>query len=252
VKPNAWYGWKPDLPDIRDVTYSIEIPATLPSLVDLREQFPPCYDQGELGSCTANAIAGALQFDQLKQKEVKAATPSRLFIYYNERVMEGTVSEDSGAEIRDGIKSVNHLGAPPETVWPYKVTKFASKPTKRAYTQGMAHQAVRYARVSNKSIRPIKAVLASGYPIVFGFTVYDYFESDEMAKTGILKIPLPSEQVAGGHAVIAAGYDESQQMVLVRNSWAEDWGLKGYFWMPYEYITNPGLADDFWVIRQVE
>jgi len=251
-KPNAWYGWKPDLPDKRDLLYSVDEAVALPPSVDLRPLCPPVYDQGELGSCTANAIAGVLQFDQLKQKEVKAATPSRLFIYYNERVMEGSVSEDAGAEIRDGIKSVKQLGAPRETLWKYVVSKFANKPTKKAYTDAMSHQSILYKRINHTKIHNIKSCLAKGFPFVFGFTVYDYFESNQMAKDGLLRMPGPDEQVVGGHAVMAVGYDDSTNMVLVRNSWAADWGMAGYFGMPYDYITDPNLADDFWVISQVE
>src|SRR5215471_14135179 len=132
LKPRLikWYGWTPDIPDNRDKMYAApaHILATLPPKVDLRPTCPPVYDQGQLGSCTANAIGGALEFDQIKQGE-KNFTPSRLFIYYNERVMENSVDEDAGAMIRDGIKSVNKLGAPPEVPdWPYVISKFKTKP----------------------------------------------------------------------------------------------------------------------------
>src|SRR5208283_609384 len=129
------YGWVHDLPDARDYAYAAPLnrfPQGLPTSVDLRPDCPPVYDQGQLGSCTANGIAGAIEFDQLKQAN-KEFTPSRLFIYYNERVIEGTVSQDSGAQIRDGVKSVAKLGAPPETDWPYDVAKFADKPPLTAY-----------------------------------------------------------------------------------------------------------------------
>ncbi len=251
-RPNAWYGWRPDKPDIRDIRFKVERAVILPPAIDLRGSFPPCYDQGQLGSCTANAIAGCLEFDQLKQSEKNSATPSRLFIYYNERVMEGTISEDAGAEIRDGIKSVNDLGAPAEKLWPYKPAKFTKKPTQAAYRSAKAHQTVSYARLDGTSIVSLKSCLALGFPFAFGFTCYDYFEGDQIAKDGILKLPAPGEQVVGGHAVVGVGYDDATQMILVRNSWAADWGDKGYFYMPYAYITNKDLADDFWVIRQVE
>lgn len=247
------YGWKPDLPDIRD--YMVKAPApnvVLPDQVSLEPQFQPPYDQGDLGSCTANAIAGVLEFDMRKQQEAKAATPSRLFIYYNERVMEHAVHEDAGAQIRDGIKSVVKKGAPPETDWPYIEAQFATKPTKKAYADAKLNQAIRYERLDNKKIDNLRACLAGGFPFVFGFTVYDYFESDQMAKDGILKMPGPDEQVQGGHAVVGCGYDHTKQMILVRNSWGMSWGQSGYFWMPYDYISNPNLADDFWVVKQVE
>jgi C1A family cysteine protease len=254
-KVNGWYGWRPDKPDVRDLRVRVPHPdvlVALPDSVDLRSGFPACYDQGDLGSCTANAIGGCLEFDQRKQGKKSAATPSRLFIYYNERVMEGTVSEDAGAEIRDGIKSVNQLGAPSEKLWPYVIAKFAKKPSVRAYRSATAHQALRYERIDNAKIDNLRAVLASGFPFAFGFTVYDFFESDVMAKTGILAIPSANEGTVGGHAVVGIGYDHAKQMVLVRNSWNTDWGKNGNFWIPYSYITNSDLADDFWVIRQVE
>src|ERR1700752_2140455 len=127
----AHYGWIPDQPDQRDHLYAAppQMLARLPKSTDLRAQCPPVYDQGQLGSCTANAIGGALEFDQLKQKKPNAATPSRLFIYYNERAIEHTIDSDSGAQIRDGVKSVHKLGAPPEDPdWPYDINKFSQKP----------------------------------------------------------------------------------------------------------------------------
>src|SRR5437867_4852094 len=138
-----WYGWVPDIPDQRDQMYSApaHVLAAMPPKVDLRAQCPPVYDQGQLGSCTANAIGGALQFDQIKQGE-QAFVPSRLFIYYNERVMENSVDDDAGAMIRDGIKSVAKLGAPPEDPdWPYVIKNFKKKPPVKAYTDGMKYQA---------------------------------------------------------------------------------------------------------------
>src|SRR5271154_1514724 len=128
------YGWLPDLPDQRDHLYAapVEITAILPASVDLRSNCPPVYDQGQLGSCTANAIAAAIEFDRKKQR-LTDFVPSRLFLYYNERVMEGTVSSDSGAQIRDGIKSVSKIGAPREADWPYDIAKFTDKPPTKAY-----------------------------------------------------------------------------------------------------------------------
>jgi len=129
------YGWAPDLPDHRDFTYSApaQFLMALPTTVDLRPQCPPVYDQGQLGSCTGNSIAGSIQFEQMKQN-LKSFVPSRLFIYYNERVLEHTVNSDSGAQIRDGMKVVAKLGAPPETDWPYDIAKFAEKPPANAFS----------------------------------------------------------------------------------------------------------------------
>src|SRR6202171_3541537 len=143
---NRKYGWAPDLPDHRDHLYSAPQPvlAKLRPKKNLQSGCPPVYDQGQLGSCTANAIGGALEFDQMKQKLADVFTPSRLFIYYNERVMEGTVASDSGAQIRDGIKSVGTKGAYHETVWPYDPAKFADPPPQAAFDDAKAHQAVAY------------------------------------------------------------------------------------------------------------
>lgn len=252
-KPNGWYGWIPDRPDRRDLHYASprrRLLASLPAKVDLRPGMPPVYDQGDLGSCTANAIAAAMQFDQIKQKCRTQFTPSRLFIYYNERVMEGTIGEDAGAMIRDGIKSVKELGAPAEKSWPYVIDRFSKRPTKAAYRSATAHQTLRYERVGQNE--DIKECLAEGYPVVFGFTVYSSFEGDVVAQTGVLEMPGPGEHDEGGHAVLACGYDEDRRMFLVRNSWAEDWGEAGYFWLPYEYVLDNDLCDDFWTIRTVE
>src|SRR5262245_29055594 len=142
------YGWIPDLPDQRDYVYAA--PAALvplPPRVDLRTGCPPVYLQGELGSCTAQAIAAAIEFNQKKQTQTDTFTPSRLFIYYNERVIEGTVDEDSGAMLRDGIKSVARQGAPHESLWPYKIPQFRTKPAAAAYRDAAKHQAVLYQRV---------------------------------------------------------------------------------------------------------
>src|SRR6476659_5566927 len=143
---NRGMGWVPDLPDGRDLLYAAPLKplAKLPEKVDLRKQCPKVYDQGELGSCTANAIAAALEFDQMKQRLKNVFTPSRLFIYYNERAMEGTVDSDSGAMIRDGIKSVNTQGAPPDSLWPYDIANFAEQPPAQAYQVAGQNTAISY------------------------------------------------------------------------------------------------------------
>ena len=245
------YGWTPDLPDHRDHMYAAPtaVLKKLPTQVDLSKQCPAVYDQGELGSCTANAIAAAIEFDRMKQ-HLPDFVPSRLFIYYNERVMEGTVDSDSGAQIRDGIKSVSKQGACPEKEWPYDISKFTVKPPAQSYKDAHKDRAVSYTRLSH-NLNQMKGCLASGYPFVFGFTVYESFESQTVAQTGHAPMPQHNEQVLGGHAVLAVGYDDSHQWFLVRNSWGTQWGMHGYFTLPYAYLIDPNLADDYWTIRLI-
>jgi C1A family cysteine protease len=246
------YGWIRDLPDARDFAYAAPLfrfPGGLPTSVDLRSECPPVYDQGQLGSCTANAIAGAMEFDQIKQG-ASGFVPSRLFIYYNERAIEGTIPQDAGAQIRDGVKSVATLGAPNETDWPYDVAQFAHKPPPTAYTDAMQDVVTSYARVARDTTQ-MRGCLADGFPFVLGFTVYESFESQAVADSGILNMPASGEKVLGGHAVVAVGYDDSKRSFIIRNSWGSNWGLKGYFWMPYEYLQNDHLSSDFWTLRSV-
>jgi C1A family cysteine protease len=246
------YGWVRDLPDTRDFLYAaplIRFPQGLPTSVDLRSECPPIYDQGQLGCCTGNGIAGAIQFDQRKQANPQF-TPSRLFIYYNERVMEGTVPQDSGAQVRDGIKSVATLGAPPEPDWPYDISKFSIKPPATAYSDAKQDLVSSYARVA-QNLQQMQGCLAEGYPFVFGFTVYESFESQQVADSGVVPMPSSGETVVGGHCVVAVGYDDTQRTFIIRNSWGTDWGMKGYCTMPYEYLLDPHLASDFWTIRSV-
>ena len=248
---NSWYGWVPDRPDYRDKLYSdiAAPPKTLPAKVDLRAGCSPVEDQGQLGSCTANALVGNLEF--LEKKAGHTVTDlSRLFIYYNERSMEGTINEDSGAAIRDGVKSPVNLGVCPEKSWPYTISKFTLKPPAACYKAAANHQVTSYHRIL--SLQEMRQCLAEGYPFVFGFTVYTAFESPAVAKTGLLNLPKPGEKSLGGHAVCAVGYDDAAKRVLVRNSWGADWGLGGYFTMPYDYISSSSLADDFWTLRALE
>lgn len=246
------YGWIPDLPDVRDRLFRAPRKAgPLPASADLRSGCPAVYDQGELGSCTANAVAAAVEFDQRKQNLAQTFTPSRLFIYYNERAMEGTIASDSGAMLRDGIKALAAQGACPEAMWPYEEDKFAQRPPAPCYKIGKTHPAVEYQRLGQDA-GEMKACLAAGYPFVFGFTVYESFESDEVAHTGVVAMPDGSEMSMGGHAVMAAGYDDASQRFLVRNSWGSAWGMGGYFTIPYGYVTDSNLADDFWTIRVVK
>ena len=246
------YGWIPDLPDHRDHLYAapMEVVAKLPAKADLRPQCPPVYDQGQLGSCTANAIGAAFEFGLLKEKKADFM-PSRLFIYYNERAMEGTVKSDSGAQIRDGIKSIAKQGVCPEKDWPYVIAKFTAKPPAKTYKEALKNQALSYSRLT-QSLSQLKGCLASGYPFVFGITVYESFESQEVAKSGNVPMPASHDKALGGHAILAVGYDDANQRFIIRNSWGPGWGQKGYFTLPYAYVIDSDLASDFWTVRIVE
>jgi len=245
------YGWKPELPDFRDFkfknTFSVSNLDNLPKSINLQEYCSKVENQGSLGSCTANAIVGNLEFLSIKNN-LNFEDLSRLFIYYNERLLEGTINEDSGAYIRDGIKSLVKFGVCNESVWPYSISKFKDKPTDEIYNTAKNNVISSYYRLN--SLEEKLKCLADGYPFIFGFTVYNYFESAEMSTTGILKMPTNDERPLGGHAVLAIGYDMNTKMILVRNSWGNAWGLNGYFWMPFDYINNYNLSDDFWTIRK--
>ena len=213
------YGWKPDLPDHRDFIYAkISKPSIekRPPSVDLRPNCSPIEDQGNLGSCTANALVGNLEFLEIKDS-VQFSNLSRLFVYYNERIIENTVNYDSGAEIRDGIKTLNKQGVCKENQWPYNIFRFKTKPTAKCYTDAATHKIVEYARLN--IIDEMKTCLATGYPFVFGFSVYESFETEEAATTGIIPMPSKDEQLLGGHAVMACGYNDTVQRFIIRNSW---------------------------------
>jgi C1A family cysteine protease len=253
------YGWIPDLPDHRDFRYASPMqPWDLPESVDLEPLCPSIYDQGELGSCTANAIGSCHQYAQMRQNPAQAFMPSRLFIYYNERVMINTVNEDSGAMLRDGLKSVAQQGVCPETPtaagcpsWPYDIAKFARKPPAACYEDALTHQVLLYRRIT-QTLTDMQGCLASGFPFTFGCSIFESFESATVAKTGMVPMPRTSESLRGGHAMKIVGYRNSIQRFKVRNSWGKRWGLNGYCWMPYSYILNPDLSVDFWTIRLVE
>jgi C1A family cysteine protease len=247
------YGWVPDLPDHRDLIYRAPrgVLAKLPAKVDLSAGCPAVYDQGDLGSCTAHGIAAALEYAQLKQAIGDRFTPSRLFIYYLERVLERSVPEDAGAMIRDGVKAVAKQGAPHESLWPYIISKFALKPPATAYTDAAKHPALLYRRVT-QTLPQLQGCLAAGFPFVFGFSVYESFESATVARTGTVPMPRATEALLGGHAVLAVGYDTATSRFLVRNSWGPGWGKAGYFTMPFAYLTDLNLSDDFWTITLVQ
>jgi C1A family cysteine protease len=262
AQPRFAFGWVRDLPDHRDMLYSAPLQhlQQVPPSVDLRPQFPwPPYDQGPIGSCTANAIAGAIQFDRAKNHQTPDFTPSRLFIYYNERAMERTIPVDAGAQIRDGIKSVAKQGSCTEASWPYVPTPAdpqtnlfpshsapATKAPAAAYHEAGTYKALSYLSVA-QSLSQMKGCLAAGFPFVLGFSVYENIY--DASRNPVTVLPMPTGARIGGHAVLVVGYDDAKQLFTIRNSWGPSIQDHGCFYMPYAYATDPNLASDFWTIR---
>ncbi|MFH1223816.1 MAG: C1 family peptidase [Pseudomonadota bacterium] len=239
-------GWVPEIPDQRDYLYrAIKPVIRVPKKIDLREACPEIEYQGKLGSCTAQALAGNLEFLD-KKIDGKYTDVSRLFIYYNERVLMDAVDSDSGASLRDGIKTLKNDGACYESIWPYVISRFNKKPPQKCYDEAKAHRIESYHRLS--AIPEMLTCLTEGYPFVFGFAVYESFESEQVERTGIVRMPKKTEAQIGGHAVMAVGYDQAGKQFIVRNSWGKKWGMDGYFTMPFKYLDT--LAGDFWTIRR--
>lgn len=257
LKPrdSKWYGWRKDTPDPRDALklFAAQRPELyqepLPAAVTLKDQFQPCYNQGETSSCVGNSSAGAIEFLMAKDG-CPIVSPSRLFIYWNARVISGDTAADNGCMIRDAIKSLKALGYPREAVWPFAEDKVLNEPPQEAFTEAGDHQITNAFKLV--SPRDYKVCLASGYPFVFGMMVFAPFEGEEVGRTGIVPMPTPHDQMMGGHAVLCVGYDENARTYLVRNSWGDDWGQGGYFTLPYDYMHNPDLCSDFWTLRAIE
>ncbi len=258
------YTLQRDIPDSRDYVYP-KVPhhhlRRLPAQVDLRANCPPVLNQGGIGTCTAHAIGAAFSFEQRLQNK-RAITPSRLFIYYNERVLTGQTGLNCVVRLRDAIKALAKVGVCPEHMWRYSEheRKLKQKPPKRAFHAAKGRKVLAYHRIPIGShdrevfLKHLKHCLADGYPFVFGFIMYKSFEKNPKGtwRSGVMPIPKPgSEKSVGGHAVMAVGYDDRTQTMLVRNSWGPDWGLDGHFRMPYKVITDPRFAFDFWTIRGV-
>ena len=251
-----------DVPDSRDYVYSVEhheLRGALPLRVDLRPRCLQVFDQGSLGTCTAHAVAAAFAYEQRRQK-VRVISPSRLFIYYNERVMTHQRSLNCVVRLRDAIKAVAKRGVCSESQWPYnedpKVAR--KKPPPVAFDMATKHQIVGYHRIPIGALKPaeflkhLKHCLAGRSPFLFGFMLYESFETDAVKQNGIMPDPdKKHDKALGGHAVMAVGYDDRRKAVLVRNSWGRSWGIGGHFWMPYRLITDPDIAHDFWTVRGV-
>ena len=245
------YGWRPDTPDQRDHLFLSEMVNvdTLPKVVDLRPTGPPHLDQGQLGSCTAHGSLGAF-----RELLIKSGTPdielARLQLYYDTRAVEGTIQSDAGGEIRDVIKCLAKTGVAPETLWPYDITKFSKRPPAPVYKAARADLAVQYLRVA-VSATAIKQALSQGFPVIIGISVYQSFESDEVARTGIVPIPAQAEQQIGGHCMYVVGYGQKPGYFTVRNSWGNNWGDGGDCYIPEAYLGNPNMGSDYWILQKV-
>ncbi|AEG18366.1 C1 family peptidase [Methanobacterium paludis] len=271
------FGWLPDYPDIRDYTVDHEnikpmlekvgvskTVSDLPESVDLSQWCSPVEDQGQLGSCTANAGVGIVEYYERKAFG-KHLDASRLFLYKTTRNMmkeEG----DTGAFLRTTMGALALFGVPPEEYYPYKIKEFDEEPPAFCYAFAQNYQALEYVRLdppnttADELLGRIKTNLAAGLPSIFGFTVYS---SISQAEKGKIPYPCKGEKVEGGHAVMAAGFDDNKKIknpscngettgaLLIRNSWGKDWGDKGYGWLPYEYVLN-GIAEDWWTLLKGE
>lgn len=267
-------GWRPDLPDFRDLhPASASIKTVLsksravrsaakkvPASVDLRAWCSPIEDQGDLGSCTANAGVALFEYFELRAFG-RHLDASRLFLYKVTRNLAGAKG-DTGAELRDTMKAMVLFGVPPEKYWDYKVSRYEEEPTSFCYAFAQSYQAVKYYRLDPPGTSPskvrdeIKKSLAAQLPVMFGFSVYSSLPSVGDGK-GEVPYPGPGDKLEGGHAVVAVGYDDGKKIgkdkgaFLIRNSWGTEWGDKGYGWLPYRYVES-GLADDFWTLVKAE
>jgi len=217
----------------------------LPAQVDLRSRMPAVYDQGALGSCTANALCALYQYD------CPQVNGSRLFLYYNERRMENDIPDDAGAFLHDGIACLQKYGLCPEASWPYNVAKFAMAPPPKCYQDALAHKALVVHNIRNTE-SDMKASLAAGNPFAVAISVFASFETDEVSRSGVVPMPRHNEACLGGHAVVCVGYDDHRRVWIMRNSWGAGWGDRGYFTLPYAYLLDASLASDLWNITQAK
>ena len=247
----ARYGWKRSLPDHRDLMAD---PAglTAPPEVDPRADMPRIFDQGQLGSCTANAVAAAIEYDWILDNAGGHVRPrpSRLFIYYCERMIEGSLGQgDTGAFGRDGFKAAARYGYVVRR--PSGPTTSLDTPTIHRRRSGRTRCRTccgSPTRPSTRSVEAMKAVLSNKQTMAFGFSVYESFDPQRSHRRASFPMPDPSERMLGGHEVLAVGYlEDHPDHALCRNSWGIV-GLAGYFLMPWDYLMNPGLSDDFWTI----
>lgn len=286
-------GWLPDYPDIRDVTFQSErvpsklqalgqpsvkqmlakvgattsAPAALPASVDLRPWCSPMEDQQTIGSCTAHAGVGLVEYFE-RRAFGKHIDASRLFLYKVTRNLLKWTG-DTGAFLRSTMYALTLFGVPPEEYYPYNIADFDKEPSAFCYAFGQSYQAISYYRLDppgttrSNLLTQIKTYLANGLPSMFGFTVYSSI-SQANTNGGKIPYPTPGERVLGGHAIDAVGYDDNLKIkntnpgglettgaLLIRNSWGTGWGSAGYGWLPYKYVLD-GLATDWWSLIKSE
>lgn len=243
-------GCRPDQPDHRDFR-DTRTAVAVPTSADNSKYLGPVLDQGALGSCTSNGVAGAFEYlDNKLGRTVELV--SRLFQYFNSRRLEGSTGSDAGSSIRDAIKAAAQWGEIPESLWPYDISKFTVSPTPDMYAQATHDRAITYTRCANAPF-PGALTIAGGGVVVGGISVYESFM---LAGTngGWVPLPEPGETLEGGHCVLSHGYDQAltwqkiMGWITDRNSWGDGWGDKGNFRIPIAYYQNPQLASDFWEI----
>jgi C1A family cysteine protease len=272
-------GWLPPFPDMRDYTEATPVvakmakklnvlgKATIGASITLCEGFSPVEDQGQLGSCSANATAGIVEYMELRAFG-KYIDASRLFIYKTTRDLM-RVTGDTGAWLRFCLGALVLCGAPPEKYWPYNIADFDKEPPAFVYSVADNYEALNYFchdpiganKTGAQVLDSVKKYIAAGIPSVFGF--YGFPSANQTNVKGAFPFPCPGEQAAWGHAIVACGYDDdlvitntkcnksTKGALRIRNSWGPAWGDKGYGWLPYDYVINK-LALDFWSLLSME
>jgi C1A family cysteine protease len=202
-------------PDFQDKPYGARLSAALPPEVDLRPAMPQVYSQGQLYSCAANSTAAAMEYERDRQG-LSDCVPSRLFIWYNGRALEGSIGSNVGVHNRDAIKVLNTNGVCPETMWTYDPGMFTIAPPKSCYVTALTDRAVSYEAIS--TLGGLKDAVASKLTVVFTLSLYESFYSPEVQQTGIVPMPAEDERHIGFHSVLAVGYSDPNGQVIVRNS----------------------------------
>lgn len=235
--------------------------ATLNRFVDLSRLFPPCFDQGSLGSCVAQSYVAVVSY--LYKVRGRRNAPhflgSALFLYYNSRALRKSTNVDSGAYLVDGIRAMVKWGVSSDACWRYRISKFKQRAPNRCYREAKRRVCRGYANMYNKNLQVLKQNLLSGLPIVVGIAIFDPFESAQVATTGIVPMPKPSDRFLGGHAVVIVGFSDDFNTsgrergvtgyFLVRNSWGTRWGVQGgHFWIPYEYVLSNYYTSEMWIV----